>query len=782
VGGPEQKGITVKYPFAGPVGGGPGGDIWNVQTPAPPGAFSYGGFEQLNGVTLANENGVNYLYACGNGQINGTGIYGLYLSKLDENQNILWTATDPSSAAYSSGQAVTVLNTNIYVAGVLNGSRPYLRKYDPNGNPIWATTNSSVSGVYFGAASALNYIYAVGYANVSGTNTDFLVDKWDQNGNLIWSRTYDRATAQDQLNAAVNFNNRIFAVGYTYGQTSGGSDAIVMEIDPLTGNLFSTNLFGGGLDDKANGVDTDNTNLYVIGESRSFNNGTNQVMLFTFTPGLPILPPGTPSTNIVAPGGINWFQVNVPTNAIAATNALIFATSPVNFWFSSNAPPSTNNLAGGDYEFASLTTGSTNVIYTNNVPPTPLLVPGGTYYLGVQNPNAIAVTNAIEVTFALAPPDLTGPTTNTLGSNSIAWFHVDVPLNADLATNTLLFATPGGVNLWYSTNVPPSTTAPTDYEMLTGSTGGAFVMNTGNPPVLVPGGSYYLGVQNPNPFPVQFAVQVTFHLLTVTPSIPIFSIVSTNANGTNGFIITWFAPTNYQFHLEWTPSLAPTTWTEMKGVISFDSYITTFHSHFSFFDTGDTNRNSAPFGPTRFYRLHLLNSPTNTAPVFFGTPASVFVSPVTLFTVTNAARDWDIPAQNLTYSLTNSLGATNAFIDAQGVITWMTPPVTNETTNVFTTVVTDNGVPVKHTTNTFAVFVAPVPSFGSVMVVSNGVSLTWNGSTNEQFQVDWATNLSPPVLWTAFPPPPITSTNGVFMFTDTNAPFATKFYELILLP
>jgi hypothetical protein len=71
----------------------------------------------------------------------------------------------------------------------------------------------------------------------------------------------------------------------------------------------------------------------------------------------------------------------------------------------------------------------------------------------------------------------------------------------------------------------------------------------------------------------------------------------------------------------------------------------------------------------------------------------------------------------------------------------------------------------------------------SAAIVTNGVSLTWTGSTNQQFQIDWTTNLAPPVVWTPFPPPPLTSTNGLFKFVDTNAPFPVmKFYELILLP
>jgi hypothetical protein len=54
------------------------------------------------------------------------------------------------------------------------------------------------------------------------------------------------------------------------------------------------------------------------------------------------LPPGPPLTNVVAPNGTNWFAIVVPTNAVYATNILWFATLPVNIWYSTNLPPSTD--------------------------------------------------------------------------------------------------------------------------------------------------------------------------------------------------------------------------------------------------------------------------------------------------------------------------------------------------------------------------------------------------------------------------------------------------------
>src|SRR5258705_2798469 len=48
---------------------------------------------------------------------------------------------------------------------------------------------------------------------------------------------------------------------------------------------------------------------------------------------------GSPQTNFIAPGGLAWFQINVPTNADFATNTLFFATGPLGLWCSTISPP-----------------------------------------------------------------------------------------------------------------------------------------------------------------------------------------------------------------------------------------------------------------------------------------------------------------------------------------------------------------------------------------------------------------------------------------------------------
>jgi hypothetical protein len=103
------------------------------------------------------------------------------------------------------------------------------------------------------------------------------------------------------------------------------------------------------------------------------------------------------------------------------------------------------------------------------------------------------------------------------------------------------------------------------------------------------------------------------------------------------------------------------------------------------------------------------------------------------------------------------------------------------TSNVLTTVVTAGGLPALSATNSFAVMVNPLPALGSVIYTNGGFLLTWYAPTNDQFQVEWNTNLASLINWPTFPGI-ITSTNGTFTFADANAPLVLKFYRLLLLP
>ena len=353
-----------------------------------------------------------------------------------------------------------------------------------------------------------------------------------------------------------------------------------------------------------------------------------------------------------------------------------------------------------------------------------------------------------------------------------------------------------------------------------------------------------------------------------TNTIPISGIVYTNIGGTNGFLLTWFAPSNDLFQVQWSDGL-PFTWNTFTNIISYNTNYpaSSTNATFTFFDDGS----QAPFTGSRYYQLILLGSRRGNTPPVLPPQTTQTINPLNPLVVTNTATDADLPPQTLTYSISSTVtGANVPVIDAvTGIITW-TPDVSQAgTSNVITTIVTDNGVPPLSATNSFSVIVNPVPGIssitysnggflltwfaptndifqvqvatnlasptvwltiatnitytgpatptnglfsyfddgsqvpfgslrfyrlqlvgitpsatttvpiGSIIFTNGGFVLTWTAPTNDQFNVRWSTNLVPP--WTPFPDL-ITSTNGIFSFTDTNAPLLLKFYELILLP
>jgi hypothetical protein len=423
---------------------------------------------------------------------------------------------------------------------------------------------------------------------------------------------------------------------------------------------------------------------------------------------------------------------------------------------------------------------------------TPTLAQEGSTYLittvvtdsdpGAVNGASVSSSNSFYVTVLPPVPPGGGPQTNVVPPESISWFVVHVPDKVDMATNTLVFAS-APVNLWFSTNLPPSITngATEDTEFLTNVSSGVRVITTASVPVLVPQSVYFLGVQNQNTTPVTAILAVTFHYLS--PDISDFSVVHTNLAGTNGYLIRWSAPDAEQFHLQWTTALVPARWVNFNGVISDTPSVVPPSGNFQYFDDGSQTRG---LGTTRFYRLVWLDSPSNTAPFFVNSPNPIyFASPLVTFLYTNLAKDWDLPAQTLSYSVSNSLAAGNlAAIDSTGLISWTPTLAQVGLTNVITTTVTDNGVPTGVAVNSFSVVVVTntaAPVFRNITVNGTGVTFNWTAPASDQFSIRWTTNLALP-NWQFFPSP-ITSTTTNFTFVDANRPLSTmKFYQLILLP
>lgn len=273
VGGKENKGLAVKFPLDGATGPGYLGAIWERQAP-PIGAFPYAGGEAAWGSATSLENGQTFLYVTGSAQVNGANGGRLFVSKFDAAGAHIWTRDDSADMvnnAYSIGRGLSFVDGFLYVCGsnADNGTKAYLRKYSPAGDLIWSRANST--GSYVAVAGGGGVIYVVGSVGLQDS-TDSLSEKWTDSGDFLWSKTYSYLGSS--MTGVVLVSNRVFASAN--GPTQGGQgvdpnmEAWALEISRSTGDPIVFASLAGQSRDLANGLATDGTSLFLVGETSSY--------------------------------------------------------------------------------------------------------------------------------------------------------------------------------------------------------------------------------------------------------------------------------------------------------------------------------------------------------------------------------------------------------------------------------------------------------------------------------------------------------------------------------
>jgi len=269
----ERKSYLVKFLQSGLPEGGLGGCLWYHS----PNFFSYHGEESFRAV-LTVEDGSTDIYAAGSGEYHGWGGHRTILAKYNTSGTLLWMRSYGSgSSGGSSASDIVWLDGYLYIVGRNNNNQAMLLKYDvlTTPSPVWSRP-IGFAGYFSGVTAFEGAIYAVGYTPGIAGSQDYFIQKYAENGILLWSTTSGGGDT-DILTDVVEINGRLFAVGYTKSKGAGEEDAVIMEIDPSNGAIVSETLFGGVQNDKANGIATDGTDLYVVGESRSFSEGGNSV-------------------------------------------------------------------------------------------------------------------------------------------------------------------------------------------------------------------------------------------------------------------------------------------------------------------------------------------------------------------------------------------------------------------------------------------------------------------------------------------------------------------------
>ena len=114
-------------------------------------------------------------------------------------------------------------NGNVYITGkslstTSNTTDVLIIKYDGQGNQVWLKEHHAFGidkGKCIGVDKA-NNIYVAGISENTNGDEDALLLKYNTNGNLIWSRTFDVAGMNEEIRGMkIDKNANIYLTGFT---------------------------------------------------------------------------------------------------------------------------------------------------------------------------------------------------------------------------------------------------------------------------------------------------------------------------------------------------------------------------------------------------------------------------------------------------------------------------------------------------------------------------------------------------------------------------------------
>jgi hypothetical protein len=212
----------------------------------------FNGTDSLNDYFAALEvNASGHYYASGytTKKINSfTSHRDMWVVKTDANGSKLWEITQQGSQTNGDDEIKDSYTNSAnegfgvgYQTNVGSGKDAVIFKYNSSGTVLWSkkyTSAGSVTECYQTISSKLSSpIYAAGFTTKSNGERDMLLAKYDNAGNLQWTRTYNSAQSGNDTAIAVttDANNNVCVVG-----RSDSAKAITLKYD-AAGNLLWAN-------------------------------------------------------------------------------------------------------------------------------------------------------------------------------------------------------------------------------------------------------------------------------------------------------------------------------------------------------------------------------------------------------------------------------------------------------------------------------------------------------------------------------------------------------------
>ncbi len=225
------------------------------------------------------------LYVCGSKQNAGTQ-KDATLIKYASNGNVTWDYNYNGIGDFTDKIQAMVTDTlnNVYITGYVympeHRRDVFTAKIDANGNQVWIKyydfSQSDDEGKGIALDTAGN-VYVCGNSIGNGTSDDYVLIKYNNAGDSIWSVRYDfNSEADVAVSLCISNNGSIYVTGYSDANQSSfitDYDIATFKVNPL-GNIVDVVRYGNpNVADRGVKIVTNGTILFVTGR---VTNGTNE--------------------------------------------------------------------------------------------------------------------------------------------------------------------------------------------------------------------------------------------------------------------------------------------------------------------------------------------------------------------------------------------------------------------------------------------------------------------------------------------------------------------------
>ncbi len=213
-----------------------------------------GSGEKAEDIIVTNDNG---LVVVGGGASYSVASSDMYIFKLDEDGDLLWTRTIGGSrndyayavAETADGRLVVAGSTNSYgegATGFLEATDAYIVMFDSDGDTIWTRTIGGVNNEQIRDIIITDdgYILAAGHSATYGHGfMDAYVIKMNMEGDVVWTNTYGDNNTNMAFGLTEVAQNRYLLIGRTH-YSAYGRDVFLAWLDG-NGNSCCKNDYGG---------------------------------------------------------------------------------------------------------------------------------------------------------------------------------------------------------------------------------------------------------------------------------------------------------------------------------------------------------------------------------------------------------------------------------------------------------------------------------------------------------------------------------------------------------